>query len=84
MGVGLVLSIAYDESRDLGLRAIDTRHLFAASMTRLALRRGSYLRRYAYEFIRCFASPLTPELVERAMREAAGEGEADGGDEFEI
>ena len=84
MGVGLVASIAYDESRDLDLRAIDTRHLFAASMTRLALRRGSYLRRYAYEFIRCFASPLTPELVERAMREAAGEGEADGGGGFEI
>ena len=84
MGVGLVASIAHDETRDLGLRAIDARHLFAASMTRLALRRGIYLRRYAYEFIRCFAPPLTPELVERAMREAAGEGEGGGGDEFEI
>ena len=78
MGVGLVASIAHDEARDTGLRALDARHLFAASMTRLGLRRGAYLRRYAYEFIRCFAPPLTPELVGRAMQAA---GDAEG---FEI
>jgi LysR family cys regulon transcriptional activator len=72
MGVGLVASIAYDEARDAGLRAIDARHLFATNMTRLALRRGAYLRRYAYEFIRCFAPPLTPELIGQAMASAEG------------
>ena len=84
LGVGIVAAIAYDEERDRHLTALDARHLFAANMTRLAVRRGAYLRRYAFEFIRCFAPPLTPELVERAMREAAGEGEGGGGDEFEI
>ncbi len=44
MGVGIVAAIAFDESRDVHLRAIDARHLFAANMTRLAVRRGSYLR----------------------------------------
>jgi LysR family transcriptional regulator, cys regulon transcriptional activator len=72
MGVGLVASIAYDEARDAGLRAIDARHLFATNMTRLALLRGAYLRRYAYEFIRCFAPPLTPELIGQAMASAEG------------
>lgn len=72
MGVGLVASIAYDEVRDAGLRAIDARHLFATNMTRLALRRGAYLRRYAYEFIRCFAPPLTPELIGQAMASSEG------------
>ena len=72
MGVGLVASIAYDEARDAGLRAIDARHLFATNMTRLALRRGAYLRRYAYEFIRCFAPPLTPELIGQAMASSEG------------
>ncbi|MEX8493498.1 LysR substrate-binding domain-containing protein, partial [Sphaerotilus sp.] len=72
MGVGLVASIAYDEARDAGLRAIDARHLFATNMTRLALRRGAYLRRYAYAFIRCFAPPLTPELIGQAMASSEG------------
>jgi LysR family cys regulon transcriptional activator len=72
MGVGLVASIAYDDQRDTALRAIDARHLFATNMTRLALRRGAYLRSYAYEFIRCFAPPLTRELISQAMAEGEG------------
>jgi LysR family cys regulon transcriptional activator len=72
MGVGLVASIAYDEQRDTALRAIDARHLFATNMTRLALRRGAYLRAYVYDFIRCFAPPLTRELISQAMAEGEG------------
>ena len=70
MGVGLVASIAYDEERDTALAAIDARHLLAANMTRIGLRRGVYLRGYVYEFIRCFAPPLTRELIQRAQSEA--------------
>jgi LysR family transcriptional regulator, cys regulon transcriptional activator len=73
MGVGIVASIAYDEDRDQHLHAIDARHLFATNMTRLAIRRGAYLRRYAYEFIRSFAPPLTRGVVEQALGEAAGQ-----------
>jgi len=73
MGVGIIAAIAYDETRDTTLRAIDARHLFATNMTRLALRRGAYLRDYVYEFIRTFASPLDRRLVERAMALAPGD-----------
>jgi LysR family cys regulon transcriptional activator len=73
MGVGIVASIAYDEDRDRHLAALDARHLFAANMTRLAVRRGSYLRDYAYDFIRAFAPPLTRALVEKALGTAPGE-----------
>jgi LysR family cys regulon transcriptional activator len=73
LGVGIVASIAYDEERDRGLRAIDARHLFALNMTRLAIRRGTYLRSYVYSFIECFAPPLTRRVVEKAL---AGEGDA--------
>jgi LysR family transcriptional regulator, cys regulon transcriptional activator len=73
MGVGLIAAMAFDDSRDLGLRAIDARHLFATNMTRLALRRGVVLRDYAYEFIRTFASPLDRKLIERAMRATPGD-----------
>lgn len=67
MGVGIVAAIAVDESRDQNLRAIDARHLFAPNLTRLAIRRGSYLRRYVYDFIETFASPLTPDVVDAAL-----------------
>jgi len=72
MGVGIIAAIAYDEQRDTTLQAIDARHLFASNMTRLAVRRGSFLRGYVYEFISTFASPLTREVVDRAMSEEPG------------
>ena len=72
MGVGIIAGMTYDESRDTHLRAIDARHLFASNMTRLALRRGSFLRSYVYDFIQSFASPLTREVVERSLATAPG------------
>ncbi len=77
MGVGIIAAIAFDEERDRPLRAIDARHLFATNTTRLALRRGSHLRGYAYDFITQFAPPLTRDLVDRALA-------ADPGDSFDI
>lgn len=77
MGLGIVASIAYDEERDRHLRALDARHLFAVNMTRLAIRRGTYLRTYVYAFIECFAPPLTRAVVDRALA-------ADPGTSFEI
>jgi LysR family transcriptional regulator, cys regulon transcriptional activator len=72
MGVGIIASMAFDETRDASLRAIDARHLFASNMTRVAMRRGAFLRGYAYEFIRSFAPPLTRALVEQALAQAPG------------
>jgi LysR family cys regulon transcriptional activator len=72
MGVGIIASMAFDEIRDSGLQAIDARHLFASNMTRVAVRRGAFLRAYAYEFIRCFAPPLTRVLVDQALAQAPG------------
>jgi len=72
MGVGIVAAIAYDEERDTRLRALDARHLFATNMTRLAIRRGAYLRSYVFDFIETFAPPLSRRLVQQAL---AGEAE---------
>lgn len=72
LGVGIVAAIAYDDERDRHLHAIDARHLFAANMTRLAVRRGSLLRDYTYRFIETFASPLTRAVVEQALRSEPG------------
>jgi LysR family cys regulon transcriptional activator len=72
LGVGIVAAIAFDDQRDTHLRAIDVRHLFAANMTRLAVRRGAYLRDFVYDFIAGFAPPLTKALVQRALHQPSG------------
>jgi len=77
LGVGIVAAIAFDEVRDPQLRALDARHLFAPNLTRLAIRRGAWLRGYVYDFIQTFASPLTRQVVEQALvEEPALEGAA--------
>jgi len=69
LGVGIVAAIAFDEERDRHLRALDARHLFEDNMTRLAVRRGAYLRDYVYAFIQTFASPLKREVVDAARHQ---------------
>src|SRR6185369_11560266 len=64
LGVGIVASIAFDEARDANLHAIDAGHLFAVNLTKLAIRRGRFLRSFVYDFIETFASPLTRAVVE--------------------
>lgn len=67
LGVGIVASMAFDHGRDKGLRAVEASHLFAANVTRLAVRRGAYLRTYAYHFISQFAPELKRADIERAL-----------------
>lgn len=74
LGVGLVASMAFDHGRDKGLRAVEASHLFAPNVTRLAVRRGAYLRSYAYHFIEQFAPELTREVVDAALQVAADNG----------
>ncbi|NMM38139.1 MAG: CysB family HTH-type transcriptional regulator [Glaciimonas sp.] len=67
MGVGLLAAMAFDPERDQGLQAIKASHLFAPNVTRLAVRRGTYLRSYAYDFIMEFAPDLQRADIERAL-----------------
>ncbi len=67
LGVGIVASMAFDHGRDKGLRAVEASHLFAPNVTRLALRRGAYLRSYAYHFIEQFAPGITRAEIDRAL-----------------
>jgi len=73
LGVGIVASIAFDEERDRALRAIDAGNLFSINLTKLAVRRGSFLRSYVYDFIETFASTLTHDVVQKAMATRPGE-----------
>jgi len=71
LGVGIISQRAYREGRDEGLVALSTDHLFPTQTTRLAYRRGAYLRGYMVEFIRLFAPNVRPEDIKRL---GTGEG----------
>ncbi len=71
MGVGIVASVALDAERDRNLRILDAGHLFQVNVTRLGLRRGAWLRGYAYSFIELFVPTLTQSVVARAVEEPA-------------
>ena len=66
LGVGIIASMAFDDARDLGLRRLDASYLFERNTTRIAVRRGHYLRGYAYRFL----EECSPALTAGAVREA--------------
>ena len=72
LGVGIISSRAFRKAKDEGLRALDCTHLFPAQTTRLAYKRGAYLRSYAVEFIRLFAPHVRGEDLKQ-IEAAAGE-----------
>jgi len=67
MGVGVVAGIAFETERDLQLRAADAGHLFGINLTKLALRRGVFLRGFVYDFIAAFAPTLDRATVDDAL-----------------
>ena len=72
LGIGILASMGFDAKRDRGLHALDASHLFESSTTRLGIRRGAYLRGYAYEFIELFAPHLARKSVELAVTGGSG------------
>lgn len=69
LGVGILAKMAYDPKRDAHLSCLDAAHLFEASMTRIGICRGTYLRGFAYAFIELFAPHLDRNAVDAAMAE---------------
>ena len=63
LGVGIIASMAHDGSRD-SAKLLSSKGLFARNTSRIAVRRGRYLRGYAYKFIEL----CSPELTEVAVR----------------
>jgi LysR family cys regulon transcriptional activator len=75
LGLGIIAGMAYDSSRDQGLQARDVSQLFGLNTTRIGLRRGTYLRRFEYDFIELFAPHLSRRAVDMAM-EGTGANDA--------
>lgn len=76
LGVGILASMAFNPTRDDGLRCLDSRHLFPENVTRIAVRRGHYLRGFAYRFIELCAPELTEAVVSQALARPVSEAAA--------
>ena len=76
LGVGIIASMAYDEEVDDDLVVLDASHLFASSITHICFRKGTFLRRFMFDFIERFAPHLDRETVTAAAG-AANRSERD-------
>ena len=65
LGVGIVAAMATHNAKQEGLVVLDASHLFPEQTTRIAFRKGAYLRGYTVEFIRLFAPGVRPEDLKR-------------------
>ncbi|WP_445000280.1 CysB family HTH-type transcriptional regulator [Halomonas mongoliensis] len=67
LGVGLIASMAYHEQRDQGLTLLDASDLLPRNTTYLALRRGHFLRTYAYRFLELCREDLDEATVQQVL-----------------
>ena len=72
LGVGVVASVAYDAEQDRSLTLIPVPSLFPANTTRLAVRRGTYLRSYAHAFIEKVCPDVGEEAIKAAIKQQNG------------
>ncbi len=65
-----------ESAPDTGLVSHPAGHLFGRNVSRVAFRRGAYLRHYVYTFAELLSDRLTRPLIERAL--------AGGGSDYEL
>jgi LysR family cys regulon transcriptional activator len=68
LGIGIIASMAYHPERDGNLVRLDVPRLFVPNTTRLAIRRGVYLRSYAYALIEKLIPGLTEKKINEILR----------------
>ena len=68
LGIGIVAEMAFNPERDGSLVKIDLPGVFPPNTTRLALRRGVYLRSFVYAFIHKLTPELTAEKISENLR----------------
>ena len=64
--------MAYSDVRDQGLALLETEHLFRRNTTVIGVRRGHYLRGFAYRFMTLCSEALTEAVVKQGACATAG------------
>ena len=82
LGIGIMASVAFNPGKDVGLRLLEDTRLFEKNITWIAVRRGHYLRNFAYRFIELCNPELNESLVRNASSTAASLAPAPGRSEM--
>ncbi|MFI4903621.1 MAG: CysB family HTH-type transcriptional regulator [Burkholderiales bacterium] len=67
MGIGIVAQMAWDARKDTAFERLEAAHLFPQATTRLAMRRGVFVRGYVYAFIAMFAPQYGKSAIDDAL-----------------
>ena len=67
LGIGIIAHMAWDAELDADLVPIDASHLFESSVTHVGFRKGTFMRRFMFDFIELFAPQLDRERVEAVI-----------------
>lgn len=77
LGIGIIAAMAYDANLDSDLECLDASHLFEHSVTHIGCRKGTFMRRFMYDFVELFAPHLNRDLVDATLaRQNKAEREA--------
>jgi len=72
LGIGIIAAMAFNPVRDVGLRLLDSGHLFELNTTWIAVRKGRFLKNFAYQFIELCNPRLKEPIVRVASSLVAG------------
>lgn len=67
LGVGVIASMAFNESIDQDLIKIEATNIFNYSTTKIGFRKSTFLRSYMYDFIQRFSPHLNRNIIDKAM-----------------
>jgi DNA-binding transcriptional LysR family regulator len=67
IGVGVMVSVAFDSQRDHHLRSIPVGHLFPSTQLTVAMRPNTYLREYMLAFVQMYAPELSVARIRSAL-----------------
>ncbi|WP_020396543.1 CysB family HTH-type transcriptional regulator [Thiolinea disciformis] len=67
LGIGIIASVAINPERDTAISLLDCSHLFEPNTTYIAVRRGHYLRGYAYRFMELCSARLNEQTIREAL-----------------
>ena len=74
--MGIVAEMALrDESSDSGLVVLPAGHLFGTNVSRIAFRKGVYLRHFVLSFASLLSDRLSPALIRRLVEGGATDHE---------
>jgi LysR family cys regulon transcriptional activator len=74
LGVGIVAEMAMrEDTADQGLASLPAGHLFGTNVSRIAFRKGVYLRQFVLTFASLLSDRLSPELIRRMMAGGTGD-----------